>query len=119
MAISLNNINFYKPPGPKPASRRPLVQKGGPSAANFGAPIHPPPLQNAHDNQRVGGNSRDDAVLIPSDDESDRALDGYRSDMSLPPLDELLGAVGSDLEFGSLADTGMCLNLASLSRPVR
>ncbi|KAK0654813.1 hypothetical protein B0T16DRAFT_395713, partial [Cercophora newfieldiana] len=47
-----------------------------PSAAIFVVLLHPPLLQNAQDPPRGGaGTSRDDAILISSDDESDNDID--------------------------------------------
>ena len=118
MPVSLDNQTFYKPPaatGRKPASRGPWVREGGPSAAIFGVPLHPPLLQDVHDPQRGGaGESQADAILIPSDDEFDD-LDG-RSDTSFESLDELL-LKARKVESGRVTGTGMCLDLAFLGRP--
>jgi hypothetical protein len=123
MAVSLDNQRFYNPivaTRPEPASRGPLLRKGNPSAASFGAPLHPPPpLQDAHDPQRgSAGKSQPNAILIPSDGESDDDLDDGRSDTSYPPLEELLAAAHNKVQSGSVVSTGVCLNFASLGRPV-
>lgn len=124
MAICLDSQIFYNPTvatGPEPASRGPLVRKGNPSAVIFGVPLHPPPpLQDAHDPQRgSAGKSQDNAILVPSDGESDDDLDDGRSDTSFLPLEELLAAAHNKVKSGSVISTGMCLNFASLGRPVR
>ncbi|KAK4119462.1 hypothetical protein N657DRAFT_684409 [Parathielavia appendiculata] len=101
---------FYNPTvatGPEPASRGPLVRKGKPSAAIFGAPLHPPPpLQDAHDPQHSSaGKSQDNAVLIASGGESDDDLDDGRSNASFPPLEELLAVAHNKVKSRS-ASTG-------------
>ncbi|KAK3302845.1 uncharacterized protein B0T15DRAFT_257681 [Chaetomium strumarium] len=78
---------LHSPPcggGPKPASRGHLVRNVNPSAAILGASLRPPLPQDAHDAHRDStGKSWHDAVLIPSDDESDADLNGSRSDPRL------------------------------------
>ncbi|KAK3933756.1 hypothetical protein QBC46DRAFT_431472 [Diplogelasinospora grovesii] len=114
--VYLDRQIFYTPPvaaGPEPVSRGLLVRKGDPSTAIFEAPLHPPPPQDAHDPRRgCTGKLRDDAVLIPSDDESDDDLDGSRSDTSFPPLDELLAAACNEVKSGSVVGTGKSVDAA-------
>ena len=118
MPVSLDNQTFYNPAaatGRKPASRGPRVRQGGPSIAIFRVPLSPPLPQNAHSPQRSSaGESQADAILIPSDDESGD-LDG-RSDTSFESLDELV-LKAHKVESGCDTGTGMCLDLAFLSRP--
>ncbi|KAK4233277.1 hypothetical protein C8A03DRAFT_48127 [Achaetomium macrosporum] len=107
MAVSLDSQIFYNPivaTSPEPASRGPLLRKAKPSAASFGAPLHPPPpLQDAHDPQRgSAGKSQHNAILIPSDGDSDDDLDDGRSDTSFPPLEELLAAAYNKFKSGSV-----------------
>ena len=119
MEVCLDRQFFYVPPvvaGPEPASCGPQVQEEGPSAAIFGVPLSPSLLQNAHDPQlSSAGGSEDDAILIPSDDEFDD-LDG-RSDTSFESLDGLLSEARNKVQSGRISGTGMCLDLAFLSRP--
>ena len=54
-AAYLDNQIFYVPPvaaGPEPASRSLRLREGGPSAAIFRVPLHPPLPQDTHDPQR-------------------------------------------------------------------
>ena len=119
MAICLNNQTFYKPAmatGPKPGTRGLHVRERGPSAAIFGSPLHPPLPRDTHNPQRRCARvSEADVILIPSDDEFDN-LDG-RSDASFESLDGPLPDARNRVESGPVAGTGMCLDLAFLSRP--
>lgn len=94
--VCLDHQLFYNPPAtadPKPASHGLLVWKGVPSTPIFRAPLHPPLPQDPHSPHHGGtGRSRDDALLILSDDDPDDS----RSD--------------AEVESGSMAGTGMFLN---------
>jgi hypothetical protein len=70
------------------------------------------PQHATHGPQRgAGGASQDDAVLISSDDESDYGdLDDGISDISFPPIKELLSG-RKDVEPGTVAGIGMYLIL--------
>ncbi|RYP91653.1 hypothetical protein DL770_002219 [Monosporascus sp. CRB-9-2] len=105
--VCLNNQVFYTPPaaaGPKLTSRSVLAGNRDLSTAISKAPLHPPPLQDAHDPRRGGpGQSPDDAVLI-SDGESDcDDSDDGRSDTTFPPLEELPTAPRNDVQSNSVA----------------
>jgi hypothetical protein len=90
------------------------ARDGDPSVASSRGPRTP---QHAtHDPQRgIGAASQDDAVLISSDDESDYGdLDDGKSDISFPPIEELLRAAGcKDAEPGSIAGIGIYLESPS------
>ncbi|KAK0702718.1 hypothetical protein B0H67DRAFT_452976, partial [Lasiosphaeris hirsuta] len=95
--------------------RQPAVD---PSAAIFRVPLHLPLPQNAHDPPYGGaGTSRDDAILISSDDESDDDLDEGRSDTSFESLNGLLLDARNEVKFSRVTGTGICLDLAFLGRP--
>ncbi|KAK3933813.1 hypothetical protein QBC46DRAFT_454591 [Diplogelasinospora grovesii] len=101
--VSLDNQIFFTLP---PRNRNPSVSSfGGPKA----------PEQDTHDPRRgTAGASRDDAVLISSDDESDYGeLDDGQSDTSFPPIEELLPARRKDVESGSVADADKSFNATS------
>ena len=102
--ICLNKQIFYVPPGavdPGPASRGLPVREGDPSVAISGLALHPSLPQDAHDPQRGGaGTSQDDAILIPSDDES------------ISP-----GWLRHTVKSSRVAGIGMYLDLAFLCRP--
>ncbi|KAK4127924.1 hypothetical protein N657DRAFT_235557 [Parathielavia appendiculata] len=122
--VCLDSQIFYNPTvaaGPEPVSRGPLVRKGNPSAPIFGAPSHPPPpLQDANDPQHgSAGKSLDNAILIPSDGESDDDVDDGRSDTSFPPPEDSLSAAHGKVEKSCSVNSGMCPNFASPGRPVR
>ncbi|KAK4096360.1 hypothetical protein N658DRAFT_519247 [Parathielavia hyrcaniae] len=106
ISVCLDSQFFYDPPvaaGPEPASRGLRVQEGGPSKAIFGAPLHPPLPQDAHEPQGGGtGESRADAILIPSDDEFD--LDGL-SDTSFDSLGGLLSDARNKVDSGHTTGT--------------
>ncbi|KAB5581218.1 hypothetical protein GE09DRAFT_1213625 [Coniochaeta sp. 2T2.1] len=85
---------------------------GDPSVVSSRGPKTP---QHAtHDPQRgAGGASQDDAVLISTDDESDYGdLDDGTSDISFPPIEELLLAAGrKHIETGSVAGVDRSLSV--------
>jgi hypothetical protein len=118
-SVCLDSQFFYVPPvaaGPEPASRSLWFQEGAPSKAIFGAPLHPPVPQDAHEPRRGGtGESQADAILIPSDDEFDD-LDG-RSDTSFESLGGLLSDARNKVDSGHATGTGMCLDLAIFGTP--
>ena len=124
VTICLDRQVFYTPPaiaGSKPASRGLQVRNGNPSTPILRAPLRLPLLQDVHDAQHGStGESWHDAVLIPSDDEpDDNDHDGSQSEMSFPPLDELLATTWKELESSSVVNAGMCLNLPYPGRRVR
>ena len=108
--ISLDNVVFFTPPsatGQKPASRRqvPLVPDKAPSQASSG--VRQPLQQATQDPKRAAGSSENNAVLIPSDSDSDDE-DG-RPDTSLPSIEELIRAAGRHrVTTGNAASSGMC-----------
>ena len=119
--VCLDNQVFYNPNppvavGPGPASRGLLVQKRDSSSpAPF---LSPPPPQDTYDSQHGGaGKSQDNAILIPSDVESDDDLDDGRSDTSFESLGGLLLDARNKVKSGSVTSTGTCLDLAFLGRP--
>ena len=59
---------------------------------------------DAHDK----GSSLADAILIPSDGESDDGdFDDFQSDTSFPPIDELVPPIRHIVESGSVCGTSM------------
>ncbi len=91
--ISLDSQIFFTPlvaTGQKPTGRNVRAQNGGVSVTSSrGLEMR---QQDAYDRRGgAAGTSQGDAVLISSDDESDHdELDDSRSDISLPPIEELL-----------------------------
>lgn len=116
--ISLERQFFYVPPAaapPKLASHSFRAREGDPSATTSGVPSHPPLLQDVHD-PRSGntGKSQVEAIVIPSDDESDP---DSRSDTSFESLGGLLSKARNTVQPARISGTGMCLDLAFLGWP--
>jgi hypothetical protein len=113
--VFLDNQIFYTPPvvaGVTLTSHNVSAWNADVSAVISGAPLHPPPLEDAHDPRRSGpGDLPNDTVLI-SDSESncnnfDNSDDG-RSNTPFPSPDKLLPTFGN-----SVAATGACLSFLS------
>lgn len=119
MRVCLDNQIFYKhvtATDPKPGSGGLHVRERDPSAAISGSLLHLPLPQDIHDPQpKCSREPEADVILISSDDEPDNP-DG-RSDASFELLDGLLSDVCNKVKPSRVAGTGMCLDLAFLSRP--
>ncbi|KAH8879177.1 hypothetical protein GQ53DRAFT_46862 [Thozetella sp. PMI_491] len=109
--ISLDSQIFSRLPSAadgKPTSRSCSLRNGDPSVVSLGGKEK---LQrDVHDN----GSSLADAILIPSDSESDDGdFDDSQSNTSFPPIDELVPSIRHIVESGSVAGISKSFNTIS------